>query len=76
MTREEALKLAGINISKIIHNEKEEDAEYVVFGTYQDEQIMMCDNGSYFTLALGIGRKCYKIFKDSGKVKEFKISVA
>ena len=76
MTKEEALKLAGIDVSKIIHDEKEEDSYYVVFGTYQDEQIMMSDDYKYFSLSLGIGNKCYKIFKDSGKIKKIKTIVA
>ncbi len=76
MTKEEALKLAKIDASKIIHDEKEEFDDCVVFGTYKNEQIDMYDNGDNFVIGLGIGRKNYKIYKDTGKLEEFKIIVA
>ena len=76
MTKEEALKLAEIDVSKIIHDEKEEDDSYVVDGTYQGEQIMVCDDSDKFFIGLGIGRKNYRVYKDTGKIEEFKIIVA
>ena len=76
MTKEEALKLVKIDASKIIHDEKEEFDDCVVFGTYKNEQIDMYDNGDNFVIGLGIGRKNYKIYKDTGKLEEFKIIVA
>ncbi|MBP5451749.1 MAG: hypothetical protein J6Y16_05890 [Treponema sp.] len=76
MTKEEALKLAEIDVSKIIHDEKEEDDYYVVDGTYQGEQIMVCDDSDKFFIGLGIGRKNYRVYKDTGKIEEFKIIVA
>lgn len=46
------------------------------FGIYKNEQIDMFDNGDNFVIGLGIGRKNYKIYKDTGKLEEFKIIVA
>jgi len=76
MTKEEALELAKIDASKIIHDEKEEYNDCVVFGTYNNEQIDMYDNGDSFVVGLGIGRKNYRIDKGTRKVEEFKIIVA
>ena len=76
MTKEEALRLAKIDASKIIHDEKEEHDDCVLFGTYKNEQIGMYDSGDNFVIGLGIGRKMYRVYKDSGKVEEFKIIVA
>ena len=76
MTKEEALELAKIDVSKIIHDEKEECNDCVVFGTYNNEQIDMYDNGDSFVVGLGTGRKNYRIDKGTRKVEEFKIIVA
>ncbi|MBQ7167166.1 MAG: hypothetical protein IJR93_09510 [Treponema sp.] len=76
MTVEKALELAGIDSTKIVHNAKEEGKECVVFGTYLGEQIDVYDNSDTFVIGLGVGRKNYRVFKDSGKVEEFRIIVA
>ena len=38
MTVEEALKLIGIDSSEIVRDESEEYSDFVLFGSYKDEQ--------------------------------------
>lgn len=76
MTIEEALELIKINVAEIIHDEKEERDDCVLFGTYKNEQIDMYDNGDNFVIGLGIGQKNYRVYKNSRKVEEFKIIIA
>lgn len=76
MTIEEALELIKINVAEIIHDEKEECDDCVLFGTYKNEQIDMYDNGDNFVIGLGIGQKNYRVYKNSRKVEEFKIIIA
>ncbi len=76
MNAEEALKLVGIDFSQIIHDESEENNEYVVFGSLNDEQIEVVDEGIGFVITLGNGRENYKVHKFTSKVENFKILVA
>ena len=76
MTVEKALELVDILPSKIAHDAKEEVGDCVVFGTYNGEQIDVYDNGDNFVIGLGTGRKNFRVYKGSGKVEEFRITVA
>ena len=76
MTVEEALKLIGIDSSEIVRDESEEYSDFVLFGSYQDEQIDVSDEGTVFVISLGVGRKNFRVHKIKGTVEEFQIVVA
>lgn len=76
MTVEEALKLIGIDSSEIVRNESEESTDFVLFGSYKDEQIDVSDEGTVFVISLGVGRKNFRVHKIKGTVEEFQIVVA
>ena len=76
MTVEEALKLIGIDSSEIVRDESEEYKDFVLFGSYKDEQIDVSDEGTVFVISLGVGRKNFRVHKIKGTVEEFQIVVA
>ena len=76
MTVEEALKLIGIDSSEIVRNNSEEYKDFVLFGSYKDEQIDVSDEGTVFVISLGVGRKNFRVHKIKGTVEEFQIVVA
>lgn len=76
MTVEEALKLIGIDSSEIVRDESEESTDFVLFGSYKDEQIDVSDEGTVFVISLGVGRKNFRVHKIKGTVEEFQIVVA
>ena len=76
MTVEEALKLIGIDSSEIVRDESEEYSDFVLFGSYKDEQIDVSDEGTVFVISLGVGRKNFRVHKIKGTVEEFQIVVS
>ena len=76
MTVEEALKLIGIDSSEIVRDKSKEYSDFVLFGSYKDEQIDVSDEGTVFVISLGVGRKNFRVHKIKGTVEEFQIVVA